>query len=48
MKSSIVILNLSWEDKGMIAKIKYNLTKFNYKITEEYIEGEILIIVYEK
>ena len=48
MKSSIVVLNLSLEDKGMIDKIKYNLVKFNYKITEEYTEGEMLIIVYEK
>jgi hypothetical protein len=48
MKSSIVVLNLSLEDKALIDKIKYNLIKFNYKIIEEYVEGEMLIIVYEK
>jgi len=48
MKSSIVVLNLSVKDKEMIEKIKYNLTKFNYKITEEYVEGDMLVIVYEK
>ena len=48
MKSSIVVLNLSLEDKVMIDKIKYNLTKTGYKITEEYVDGNILVIVYEK
>jgi hypothetical protein len=48
MKSSIVVLNLSLEDKSIIDKIKYNLIKFNYKIMEEYVEGDMLIIVYEK
>jgi len=48
MKSSIVILNLSLDDKLMIDKIKYNLSKSNYKITEEYTDGDMLIIVYEK
>lgn len=48
MKSSIVVLNLSLEDKIMVDKIKYNLSKSDYKITEEYIDGDMLIIVYEK
>ena len=48
MKSSIVILNLSLDDKLMIDKIKYNLTKSEYKITEEYTHGDMLVIVYSK